>query len=128
MKCDNLQRFKYSIWVFKGKGKHETAVDGYNADEVDEAIAELKDKITKLEQEIKYKDGVCKRWFDRCMEARTILIMITHALWHARYERASAEAMLKSIECGLGDDTYIRWKNAEKALERKLKELKNEVR
>ena len=55
MKCDELKRVKDSFWVLKGKGTPVTSADGYNADEVDAAIAELKEKI-KI-----YEDfGSCK--------------------------------------------------------------------
>lgn len=59
----------------------------YIKSEVDAAIAELK-------CEIKRKEGVCKRWFERCMEARTENIKLKRALWHARAERAADRARI----------------------------------
>ena len=44
-----------------------------------------KDKeIDELKQNIKYKEGVGKRWFDSCMEARSLWVKNTRAMWLAR--------------------------------------------
>lgn len=74
MKCDELKAIKQGsvelgeYWV-------------YDAEEVDAAIAELKDEINR-------KEGVEKRWFARCMEARTENVRLKRALWLARANRA----------------------------------------
>lgn len=67
MKCDELKA--RTIYV-DCMGRTIVYFDPY---EVNDAIKELKAKIAELQQVIKYKEGVCKRWFDRCMEARTTL-------------------------------------------------------
>lgn len=87
------------------------------AGEVFEGVAKLKERIAELESE---RDAFEKS-FNEMTEA---FMKSQRALWLARANRASVEAILNAIKWGLGDDTYIRWKNAEKALERKLKELK----
>lgn len=46
------------------------------------------------------------------------------ALWLARADRAGAEALLYAAKYGLGDDGYIRWRNAEKALIKKADTFK----
>ena len=67
MKCDELKA--RTIYV-DCMGRTIVYFDPY---EVNDAITELKAKIAELQQEIKYKEGVSKRWFDRCMKARAIL-------------------------------------------------------
>lgn len=42
-----------------------------------------KARIKELEAENNRKDGVCKRWFERCMEARTENIKLKRALYKA---------------------------------------------
>lgn len=57
---------------------------GYDKSEVDEVVAELRD-------EIKRKEGVEKRWFERCMEARAENVKLKRAMWLARASEASKE-------------------------------------
>ena len=72
MKCDELKRYK----------AYEFGTSYvYHIIEVTEAIDELK-------QEIKYKDGVGKRWFDRCMEARSLCVKNAKAMWLVRARAA----------------------------------------
>lgn len=62
MKCDELEKFDAASNADLSAGyDHRYA---YEADEVDAAIAELK-------AEIRRKEGVEQRWFERCMEERT---------------------------------------------------------
>lgn len=89
MKCDELKPLLFSLnelafidesAVQKDfENPHDHAV--YKATEVDAAIAELKAEINR-------KDGVGKRWFKRCMEARSENIKLKCALWIARAKRA----------------------------------------
>lgn len=69
----------------------------YPKGEVDEAIAEFK-------AEIKRKEGVEKRWFERCMEARAENVKLKRALWMARANDASSFAGLFSTLSDIEDD------------------------
>lgn len=53
-----------------------------------------KARIKELEAEINRKDGVCKRWFERCMEARTENVKTKRELWLSRAERARDKAAM----------------------------------
>ena len=55
----------------------------YGKAEADRYIAELKAEITR-------KEGVEKRWFDRCMEARAENVKLKRALWLMTAEWAEA--------------------------------------
>lgn len=75
MKCDELKRHSIRGVMFNG----EEICGGfayYDADEVDAAIAELKNEINR-------KEGVELRWFDRCMEARAENVKLKRALYKA---------------------------------------------
>lgn len=61
--------------------KEMSWVPCYIKSEADTVIAELK-------AEEKRKDGVGKRWFERCMEARTENFKLKRALWIARARNA----------------------------------------
>lgn len=77
MKCDELKAFR-ALNI----DEDETGM-AYPKAAVDEAFDELK-------QVIKYKEGVGKRWFDSCMEARTLWVKNTRALWLMTAEWAEA--------------------------------------
>lgn len=77
MKCDELET---EMWLDYGG----EPMPCYPAKEADEAIAELKAEINR-------KDGVGKRWFEQCMEARAENVRLKRALWMARASEASKE-------------------------------------
>lgn len=74
MKCDELESYYYYEDRVITPATHKYRI--YHADDVDAAIAELKD-------EIKRKEGVGQRWFEQCMEARTDNIRLNRALYKA---------------------------------------------
>ena len=80
---------------------------------VDAAIAELKAEITR-------KEGVEKRWFEGCMEARAENVRLKRALWLARAERAMAESysVLNDVQ------TSNRWAKMLNKLKTKAEEYK----
>jgi hypothetical protein len=115
----------------------------YKKTEVDEAIAELKKKcdaeksigatfsengaelarwVEELKTEINRKDGVGKRWFERCMEARTENIKLKRSLWLARAEMARTSAW---VFWNRKDDyNYNKWKKVERKCRAKAEEYK----
>lgn len=46
-------------------------------------VGQLLIEIVELKAEINRKNGVCKRWFERCMEARTENVKLKRALYKA---------------------------------------------
>ena len=78
MKCDELKPYLVG---------YERQYYVYDATSVEEAIAELK-------SEIRRKEAVEQRWFERCMEARSEAIRLKRALWIARAERAKDRQQL----------------------------------
>lgn len=86
MKCDELKPIELECNMGKDINgvEHREPWKAYDIDEVDAAIAELK-------AEIKRKEGVGKRWFDRCMEARAENVKLKRALWLGREWRAWCE-------------------------------------
>ena len=77
--------------------------------------AELKFKLKKINDNFAIK---AKLVYER-HERHTL-----RELWLARAERADTEACLYAERYGLGDDRYIRWFNAWKALIKKAEEFK----
>lgn len=67
MKCDELKSYKPSDLLFSG-------FSVCKKEDVDEAIAELKSEINR-------KNGVCNRWFERCMKSRAENRRLKRALW-----------------------------------------------
>lgn len=51
-------------------------------------LEEQESEIAELKAEIKRKETVGQRWFERCMEARSENIKLKCALWIARAKRA----------------------------------------
>ena len=111
MKCDELEKFDATSNAERSAGIESRYA--YDADEVDAAIAELKDEITR-------KEGVEKRWFEQCMEARAENVRLKRALWLSRAERAMAESysVLNDVP------TSNRWVKALNKLNVKAKEYK----
>ena len=70
MKCDELKAKRH---IDEDTG---IVFSFYEESEVDAAIAELKCEINR-------KDGVSKRWFYRCMEARTENVKLKRTLYKA---------------------------------------------
>lgn len=89
MKCDELKR-KYS----------DITGPYYGYNEVNEAIAELKD-------EIKRNEGVGQRWFEQCMEARTENVRMKRALWLARTSTARYAKMFWEKNVILNESLYF---------------------
>ena len=107
--------------------------------------------ITKLKDEIKRKEGVEVRWFDRCMEARAENIKMKRALWLARANSAEGQFLYwcarLAVESGftkadirgysVNTNRRLRtigewieyWKNVQRKCSEKAKEFKpnNEV-
>ena len=121
MKCDELKPLVFSLndlaYIDESAVKknfenpHDHAV--YKATEVDAAIAELK-------SEIKRKEGVGQRWFERCMEARGENVKLKRALWMARAEIARTSAW---VFWNRKDDyNYNKWKKVERKCRAKAKE------
>lgn len=83
MKCDELKPIDLECNMGKDVNgvEHREPWKAYDIDEVDAAIAELKDEINRQE-------GVGKRWFARCMEARTENVRLKRALWIAHAYKA----------------------------------------
>ena len=87
MKCDELEAEQ---WLdYSGE-----PMPCYPKVKVDAAIAELKaahhkerheyiKMVAELKAEINRKDAVGKRWFERCMEARTENVKLKRALYKA---------------------------------------------
>ena len=85
--------------------------------EVVEAIEELKDKI-------RYEEGVAKRWFDRCMEARRLWVRNTRSLWLTRAERAREKWLSMIMHSGIYGDLIEKWKNVESKCRAKAERYK----
>ena len=79
----------------------DDAAQVYLKSEVDTAIAELKDEINR-------KDGVGKRWFEQCMEARAENVRLKRALWLDRAERAHVTTLLWNVYCYQNNCLYFR--------------------
>ena len=62
--------------------------DCYRTDDLYYPKSEVDTVIAELEDEIKRKEGVEKRWFDRCMEARAENVKLKRALWISRAKAA----------------------------------------
>ena len=73
----------------------------YSKSDVDAAIVELKDEINR-------KDGVGKRWFEQCMEARAENVRLKRALWLNRAERAHVTTLLWNVYCYQNNCLYFR--------------------
>ena len=115
MKCDELEKFDATSNAERSAGIESRYA--YDADEVDAAIAELKDEITR-------KEGVEKRWFEQCMEARAENVRLKRALWMARANDASSFAGLFSTLSYIEDDksrTYWIFGNKRKIVFDELK-------
>ena len=78
MKCDELRIENACVYGPDAKV--------YLAEQVDEAITELKNEINR-------KEAVEQRWFEQCMEARSEAIRLKRALWLARAEWARSSAL-----------------------------------
>lgn len=87
MKCDKLQSYKGDVTI----PVYGTIADAevYLKDKVDAAIAELK-------AEIRRKEGVEQRWFERCMEERT-----ENAELKKKLEDVQASAYAESVDAGM---------------------------
>lgn len=66
--------WKYLDELYREKYFDKDVPQVYIKSEADKVIAELKAKIN-------HKDAVEKRWFERCMEARTENVRLKRALW-----------------------------------------------
>ena len=53
--------------------------------------SEVDDQTAKLENQLNYKNGVAKRWFEQCMEARAENVRLKRMLWLTRASRAHGE-------------------------------------
>ena len=104
----------------------------YLKSEVDAFITELKD-------EIKRKEGVEIRWFERCIEARTENRKLKRALWIARAKIAKAMKAVDNLDNYLSlhknskwfgiyatriDTWYYKWDNVERKCLKKAEEYK----
>jgi len=95
-------KWAYGPYLDPPEGQEESAIKaGYvkvvSKQSADEVVAELKQKLDKaiaerdgnqvcidaLKAEIKRKEGVGQRWFERCMEERTENIRLRRALYKA---------------------------------------------
>ena len=94
MKCDELETEQ---WLDYGG----EPMPCYPAKDVDAAIVELKDEINR-------KDGVGKRWFEQCMEARAENVRLKRALWLNRAERAHVTTLLWNVYCYQNNCLYFR--------------------
>ena len=94
MKCDELETEQ---WLDYGG----EPMPCYPAKDVDAAIVELKDEINR-------KDGVGKRWFEQCMEARAENVRLKRALWLDRAERAHVTTLLWNVYCYQNNCLYFR--------------------
>ena len=91
MLCDELK----SLWVYSrdiNENCDEEFVNFAKENGYEELVEkkEVIEAIAELKSEIKRKDGVSKRWFARCMDARTENVKLKRALWLARAKRAEA--------------------------------------
>ena len=106
MKCDELKAYNVVATadvnpeVVDSLGCTEWA--GYDKDEVDAAIAELKAEINR-------KEAVGQRWFVRCMEARAENVRLKRALWLAR--KAHAVAMFSYWDSHYRDNPNAVYRN-----------------
>ena len=103
MKCDELKR-KYS----------DITGPYYGCNEVNEAIAELKQKLEDVQASM-YADVV-----DANMENRRL----KRALWIARAERAKTEHLSKIMYSTLFRDFIEKWVNVERKCRAKAEEYK----
>lgn len=106
MKCDELKSYKPSDLLFSG-------FSVCKKEDVDEVIAELKSEINR-------KNGVCKRWFERCMKSRAKERRLKRALYKACANWAMAESysVLNDVL------TANRWVHTLRKLNAKLEEYK----
>lgn len=116
MKCDELKVYE-EMEDYVGY-ENDTPTEMYDKSEVDAAIAELKAEITR-------KEGVEKRWFAQCMEARAENVMLKRALWMARAERAKER---QNYESGCRSDGWVHrenmWLEVERLCRHKAEEYK----
>ena len=89
-----------------------------------ERLAEKDDEIAELKSEIRRKEAVEQRWFERCMEARSEAIRLKRALWLARAERAKTEHLSKIMYSTLFRDFIEKWVNVERKCRAKAEEYK----
>ena len=108
MKCDELKNYDLMDIEAMDDERLEKSESGkiqvtrvYIKSEVDTAIAELKDEINR-------KDGVGKRWFEQCMEARAENVRLKRALWLDRAERAHVTTLLWNVYCYQNNCLYFR--------------------
>lgn len=88
----------------------------YPKAEVDAAIAELKAEINR-------KEGVGKRWFEQCMEARAENVRLKRALWLARVElchRLDVDKYLRKHRNSWYNENCLTWAEACVAMEVKM--------
>ncbi|WP_173475076.1 hypothetical protein [Fibrobacter succinogenes] len=112
MKCDELKDYDYDPdFPFQSGGRF------YDADEADAAIAELKAEITR-------KEGVGKRWFEQCMEARAENVRTKRALYKACANWADVVAFEKTEGIGYDNSVAERWRKMESKCIKKAKEYK----
>ena len=98
MKCDELKVYED---IDDYIGYDDTPPMMYEKSEVDAAIAELKAEINR-------KEAVEKRWFERCMEARSENVRLKRALWLARADRAHVTTLLWNVYCYQNNCLYFR--------------------
>lgn len=82
-------------------------------------LEEQESEIAELKAEIKRKETVGQRWFERCMEARTENVGLERAIWLARAERYKMKEFIAREEGNLSNQmswsrvlrerTYNQW-------------------
>ena len=107
--------------------EHRVPWKAYDIDEVDALLASKDKAITELKAEIKRKEGVGQRWFERCMTERTENCRLRRALWLARAERAKEHyhRYHGKFLCPLEDiPEYVKWKQVERKCRAKAEQYK----